>query len=585
MHTVLQTTELAELICTQLRWTNPGTLAALAQTCTNLQEIALDVLWHRQADIFNLLRCIPEGLWSVKKAQSPYDDSLLDFVRPISQADAAVMVKYSHRVKFLSCSSHTRLDAWDLNILSAYEALWRYCQEAPVQIFPNVQKLDWAVEGPDAVDTLNFMRVVCGPRLSSVYMLRCNDAFVNALPLASDISRLTDLVIYPAGERENKTLEGISDLIQKLQDIRSLTIGAANLDAIAVEHLSRLRSLHTLKLLVLAGSLSLSSLPPSSLEFPELRTFFTQMHGAGDSERELRMQLFSLLRAWDGVKLKKFEVSARGCPSADFLDEIFLTFATHCEPTWLATFLFKCSASRTAISPLPILRASALRHLFRFVHLEKVKIQLPGIVDLDDELLTELAHSWPRLHRLEMTRSFSEKDISWVSLPPRPSATLLGLQALAHRCTSLESLILTIDTTRPDPQTWLDAGLFTLPGANAAPASVLNSFGVADSPLENGMAVGWFLAVTFPHLAGDYVYTAHQVYPYRDNHDDALEEDEGDEEELSERQEIFKRYGQMWSAMERILPEVKNAIADGATTFAECQLAGGEAQAAASEIE
>jgi hypothetical protein len=64
MHPCLLISEITSLFCTQLRDDNSRrSLAAVAQTCRALSEIALDALWYELNDIQLLVRCMPPDLW------------------------------------------------------------------------------------------------------------------------------------------------------------------------------------------------------------------------------------------------------------------------------------------------------------------------------------------------------------------------------------------------------------------------------------------------------------------------------------------------------------------------------------------
>ncbi|KAJ7141727.1 hypothetical protein C8R43DRAFT_1200674 [Mycena crocata] len=77
MHRALDILEIVELICEQVdeRCTSvsypfrggiaPRELAILARTSSVFHNPALNVLWRHQETIVNLLRTMPDGLWSI----------------------------------------------------------------------------------------------------------------------------------------------------------------------------------------------------------------------------------------------------------------------------------------------------------------------------------------------------------------------------------------------------------------------------------------------------------------------------------------------------------------------------------------
>ncbi|KAJ7772831.1 hypothetical protein DFH07DRAFT_733536, partial [Mycena maculata] len=118
-------------------------LAALARTCTSFHEIALDELWRHQDTIMNLIRCMPADLWTsttdIPAQYAMFASDLLDsaqrLTRPIVASDWHRPLKYSHRVKSLSCGYY-----WDPDLIHVFQAL-RLC--IPAYLLPNLHGLSW----------------------------------------------------------------------------------------------------------------------------------------------------------------------------------------------------------------------------------------------------------------------------------------------------------------------------------------------------------------------------------------------------------------------------------------------------------
>ncbi|KAJ7840654.1 hypothetical protein B0H13DRAFT_1565214, partial [Mycena leptocephala] len=63
----LQIAEIVRMIVSHLEPTaDARELAALARTCMIFHGPALDSLWRHQRTIVNLIKCMPDDLWSVE---------------------------------------------------------------------------------------------------------------------------------------------------------------------------------------------------------------------------------------------------------------------------------------------------------------------------------------------------------------------------------------------------------------------------------------------------------------------------------------------------------------------------------------
>lgn len=72
MHRCLEIQEIVSLVCQQLSAentrtvSNNGSLAALAMTCRDFQEPALDALWYQQTSLIPLVKCFPSDSWELR---------------------------------------------------------------------------------------------------------------------------------------------------------------------------------------------------------------------------------------------------------------------------------------------------------------------------------------------------------------------------------------------------------------------------------------------------------------------------------------------------------------------------------------
>jgi hypothetical protein len=72
MHRCLNTLETVEMVCAELLLLPaPGSLAAFARTCKAIEDPALNRLWHDQADMHNILCCMPDDLFRLWTRKAP----------------------------------------------------------------------------------------------------------------------------------------------------------------------------------------------------------------------------------------------------------------------------------------------------------------------------------------------------------------------------------------------------------------------------------------------------------------------------------------------------------------------------------
>ncbi|KAJ7667210.1 hypothetical protein B0H17DRAFT_950602 [Mycena rosella] len=107
MHSSLRISELLERIFSHFDHrlaTDNGTLAALARTCTAFHDIAVDTLWRHQDTIINLISCMPGDLWETVAEDGWSGRKMVRLGRPIIVSDWDRLLKYSSRVRSLTCT-------------------------------------------------------------------------------------------------------------------------------------------------------------------------------------------------------------------------------------------------------------------------------------------------------------------------------------------------------------------------------------------------------------------------------------------------------------------------------------------------
>jgi hypothetical protein len=93
MHRALEIVEI-DLICGQYSSNCPDGLSAaasrdlsvLARTSTTFLNPALRILWRQQNTILNLIKCMPDDLWTIIKEEDEEDEPELQIVSRLSSS-------------------------------------------------------------------------------------------------------------------------------------------------------------------------------------------------------------------------------------------------------------------------------------------------------------------------------------------------------------------------------------------------------------------------------------------------------------------------------------------------------------------
>ncbi|KAF7318660.1 hypothetical protein HMN09_00377600 [Mycena chlorophos] len=577
MHRVLETPELVDLICTELRlgesWEDSNALANLAQTNTQFRDVALDALWYEQDGIQNLLALLPDGIATLLDGPG----AKVIFSRPLEPADIIPLVPYLHRIRVLFCQMHAQIfqrssaSHISADVLHAYDAFTNYCERhAPSgrKLFPNLRTLTWTPAehfGPDSKCRIRFLETFGGPHLTSLTLGGCRETTLqSALHHPAVLRQLHSLMVELPPLPRTQTQPGLdttSQVIQELRDIRDLNTPIMN--ARALHHLTQLPSLAQLWLTWPRSGPSVVLPPHTRLVFPELAVLGMEQLG---HQPEGSTFFADIVRAAELPKLVAFTLQTEVRCSAEFLDEVLGTFASHhsaTAPRFRSFFLINEGPLDTPSRP-PGISLTALRHLYPFTRLVDLNMEITATLDLDDVFLAELSAAWPLLERLVLTRwNRKYRTLTWHQSAPRPGVTLLGLQSLARNCPRLINLTISVDSTRPDTESWTDDLLRYHVPETVHP---LCTFNAADSPITNSFAVAWFLAMTFPKLGA--VGTDNIAEDFPD--DEFGMDDDDDPVELAEMvrlDKLFRGYARRWNALGKLLSQIDEVVRLGVHSY------------------
>ncbi|KAH7926845.1 hypothetical protein BV22DRAFT_1045792 [Leucogyrophana mollusca] len=130
------------------------TLAALARTCRDFSEPALDILWARLDTLEPLVRCFPDSVWSVS------DEGVIDLEEPILAVAWHEFRRHARRVHALGRASSL------FGNMSKDFIIALGCFPSREGLLPNLRELYWYSHEDGDLDS--FMRYFLTPTLRSI---------------------------------------------------------------------------------------------------------------------------------------------------------------------------------------------------------------------------------------------------------------------------------------------------------------------------------------------------------------------------------------------------------------------------------
>ncbi|KAJ6550437.1 hypothetical protein DFH09DRAFT_1168881 [Mycena vulgaris] len=458
MHRSLRIPEIIWHICSHL---NPvpragaADLAALARTSNIFYDPALDALWWEQDTIMNLMRCMP-GVWETLTPSPGFLSLFLNLVgrpvsatRPIVASDWDRVKRYSHRVKSLKC-----LDNDGLALTRVFEAIQLGAQDGP--LLPNLRHFSWnhsdkhllpfidlflgpniTIFGIGSVEHNAHYSVLANvahryPALFGVYIGRLDPDYEDQSDDEDHDGDSTD----KEGSGPRPTDGDLSTFVCALTAPQFVDVGT--LDLAALTHLGGLATLRILTT-TLPASISFPSASNGTL-FPHLQMAKLQI------ERGDILGMTELVRTWNCPPLQSLEIqfesksydSFTGSLGLQSFQELHDALSTHCAPASLEIFKLDATDDNDSSASEFVYPGHLLRSFICFSNLIVVSIEVLNGYELDDEVVSDLAHAWPHLRELRLgTMAHSH----------HPRTTLLSLHALAQHCLHLHTLEMTFDAT------------------------------------------------------------------------------------------------------------------------------------------
>ncbi|KAK7036162.1 hypothetical protein R3P38DRAFT_2698351 [Favolaschia claudopus] len=389
-------------------------LAALARTCRDFNDPALDLLWRTQYGLENVLRCMPPDLLQLTIRDE------VRILRPLKRSDRERPLIYMCRIKNLIINGGPNATKIFPLLLTSSETL-----------FPRLITLHWNY----AQDLLN-IRFLLSPRLTELYLFlsstHANLSFLPSIPkLCPSLEKVTvDIGIRLPGAGHD-LVSSTSEFVRQLWSIKHIDIEIGDLPSL--EHLSRLPELISLDVRslpdILKSPAACFPLPFHTLEKLALRdceieaTIYFLSHCSLPTICRLDIPLDSSTTVADITRLHT--ALARSC-SHDALTELDIDYSESNPPE---------QDEEAYMIPL-----CSLEPLFCFAKLTSVSITSHLGFALDDDSMKSVALAWPHLVFLEFEcGQYAEYNI--------PGLTLRSLSILAKHCAFLKTLQLTLDAT------------------------------------------------------------------------------------------------------------------------------------------
>ncbi|EIW85493.1 hypothetical protein CONPUDRAFT_162679 [Coniophora puteana RWD-64-598 SS2] len=432
MHRALSISEVVHTIASY--HSEKKDLTALARTCREFSEPALDTLWWELDDLTPLLRCLPQDLVSCGETEL-VRSGVYSLRREFTTADWTIFRKNAARVRVLNDivpddENNNASDSSDwVDVISddVFEALCRPpASDKP--LFPKLRTLMWRKVQPEGFD---FLELLLSPTITRLDITP-HSSSTRVLRLAAKLSVLCPHLrhftwIFPGLLDSTSTAKAIATLSQTVVSWPNLNDVACHyLNAEAIRHLS---SLPSIGLLVIAVN---------DATYPALHV--PAFSGASDvyiqtPPGHTLSAVVPLIRAGQWSPTEFFV--GTGMASASSIRHLSEALSGHFDRATLKTLKIDEWDDRT---PGITLCTRDLEPLFAFGSLTSLRVDTRREVELDDTALLHMADAWPHLVSLRLNERSGWRR--------RSAATLHAVRGLLQRLPRLADLAVAVDCER-----------------------------------------------------------------------------------------------------------------------------------------
>ncbi|KAJ6449929.1 hypothetical protein C8R47DRAFT_1255368 [Mycena vitilis] len=502
--------ELVDMICAQFDlasadWRNYRALGALARTCTAFRDPALDRLWRSTTLVQLLTSCMPSELWafdmrSRKGCSVMVSQRTLTLLRPIRDSDWRRVRLYAPRIrKLTSGQDRCFLDHIFPSLSLAF----------PESLLQNLQHLRWCHHNDfDFPYITTFLR----PSLTHISFELLSTSDFSLLPRLGE--RCPHLAGISIAAGPGVDLQPLSYFVAHLPTVRTLSIPWLGQDT--MEHLSKLPTLNSLTIESIPEALAVSPVRVVPA-FPALQHL--SIHEG------MLVHVTQFLGMCNDVPLETFSVARNGYGGPDYppaadMDSFFATLEARVSHSTLRR-LHVDGYNRWSDTPEPELypvRRETIALLLCFKNLTYLHLTSSLGFDLDDDIVSRMARSWPQIERLHL---------AGIQLyARRPRTTLASLCSIARHCPRIVALTIAFDGSQIVSPSSISPGV-------VVHNKSLRDMDVLHSPIAIGTSISMrrFLSGVFPNLT--WITTSRE---FMDNEDEA---------QLREHEEAI-RYHKRW---------------------------------------
>ncbi|EIW84623.1 hypothetical protein CONPUDRAFT_69676 [Coniophora puteana RWD-64-598 SS2] len=417
MHNCLRVAEILYEVCWHVRsqsyyYGMTRDLARLARVSNLFHDPALDALYYKVMGIYKVFMTLPRDSWVINEGGA------FSFTRPLQASDWECVFRCSRRVRRLfepkGGSPKLSEEAYDIICLS------------PDPLFLGLQSLKWGCEAFHS----NFVLFCCGPRVKNLDLSYVPTEFFPSLStISATCQNLRELEVDPANFEDSDIHQrALEEALPTMHFLRKLSLYVmSSLTLLRV--IDKLPSLRELKIRALTDPEIWSSSSSQDTNFS-----FSSI----DSLSIWHSPFPAIARTLDVIgRLPRVETFEGISISEEGVEHVIRSIASQLDPARLAAVsLGSISGFVPSATPLDV---TCLGLLKPFVNIETISIVTCIRFSLDDDDISSLSSSWPKLRHLTLEGG---DQANWYH-DKKP--TLKGIKTLSHNCPQLSDVNISID--------------------------------------------------------------------------------------------------------------------------------------------
>ncbi|EIW85627.1 hypothetical protein CONPUDRAFT_142116 [Coniophora puteana RWD-64-598 SS2] len=444
MHAALAIDEILRNVVSDAELT-AGDLAAAAETCRSWSDPSLDELWQSLHSLGPLISVLPHDLltcrFTTRRDQNLLPEVVLEMKRSFIESDWVAFRKYSSRVRTLWGSLDQMLRKTPegnqtMMMVIAPDLLEALAfPNSPKGLFPKLRKVAWLNAN---INNAKLLHLLVVPSLTTLHLPGFNCSCVQHQEVYGDVVDILDQLGDLCPEMRSfyflyslahvpEAAAAVSRTMRTWDHLES--IGCRVPDVPSLGHLSEVASLRHLQLHLPYESFR-TRLP---IHLDQLETLFLSGSPA---------DMTNLLECEDGqLRIWRFESQALYSPDRDDVRKLLSALQERCCHDSLR--MLSIQEYHHSLLP-PVVRteffgitAHMLQPAMSFHELERVYIDTPRAISLDDEDLITLARAWPKAKFVEINPS-----IGWIA---ESRVSLKGLVEVLKVLPQLERLAVSVD--------------------------------------------------------------------------------------------------------------------------------------------